>query len=238
LPNRFIFRQVYFNDLPTFLREGEIRAKNKLPLQACHQTSYQDIVDRRGTQQFPMPNGGVVNDYVPFYFSPVTSFTFTIYKQNVPLVSPNGVNLGQACEDDRIFFVARPESFRTAGLPFCFSNYALNSNAPIPTLKTDLDLLESHVHWDVFDETPKKAEIPEIGYSGVCCYFNNMASPAYRKTRSAKRMAEFLVEDAVPLEKIDCIIAKSGTMRDTLMVMMDASDWDIPIYTNSGCYFG
>jgi len=238
LPDRYIFRQVCYKDLPTFLADGEVRAKNKHPAQACHQTSYPDIVNRRGTQQFPMPNGGVVNDYVPFYFSPVTSFTFTIYKRNVPLVSPSGEDLGQACEDDRIFFVARPESFQADGMPFCFSDYALNSNAPIPTLETDLGLHESHVHWDVFDESPKKARIPTIGYNGVCYWFFNMASPPNRKTRSSKRMAEFLIRDAVPLEKIDCIIAKSDAIRDTLMVMMDASDWNIPIYTNSGCYFG
>lgn len=110
MPDRFVFRQIYYADLATFLADGEIRAKNHAIGQRCHQTSYQQIVDRRGTTVFRMPSGGVVNDYVPFYFSPITSFAFTIHKRNVPLISPTGQDLGKANGDERIFFVARSKS--------------------------------------------------------------------------------------------------------------------------------
>lgn len=238
MPDRFIFRQVYWEDLTTFLADGEIRAKNSVSPQACHQTSYQDIVDRRGTQQFAMPNGGVVNDFVPFYFSPITSFTYTIFRGNVPLIAPTGEHLRQACEDERIFLVGRPDSFRGSASNYCFSDHALNSKAPLPVVETDLDRLEDHVHWNVFDEGPFCAHIPEVGYDGVCQIFKSMATPPYRMNRSPKRMAEFLVHDAVPLTHIDCIIAKTDAMRDNLKILMDASAWNIPIYTKRGCYFG
>nr|AFQ90343.1 hypothetical protein [Paracoccus marcusii] len=238
LPTRFIFRQVHYSDLPTFLADGEIRAKNHATLQRCHQVSYQDIVDRRGTNEFSMPNGGVVNDYVPFYFSPITAFTYTIFRENVSLVSPDGTYLRKACEDDRIFMVAAPEAFRGSGLFTCFSDYALNSRAPMPTVEADLDKLEDHVHWDVFDESPQTASIPEVGYQGVCRWYHNVASPPHRMTRKEKRMAEFLVRKAVPLAKIVCIIAKTDAMKDTLKTMMAASTWDIPVYSRRGCYYG
>lgn len=80
MPDRFIFRQVYYKDLKTFLADGEVRSKNHKSPQLCHPTSYPNIVNRRGTDAYQMPCGGVVNDYVPFYFSPITAFTFTIYK--------------------------------------------------------------------------------------------------------------------------------------------------------------
>jgi hypothetical protein len=238
LPKRFIFRQFHFEDLPRFLADGEIRAKNHPAPQGCHQTSYQDIVNRRGTDEFEMPNGCVVNDFVPFYFSPITSFTFTIYKQNVPLVSPDGTYLRQACEDDRVFLVGSPHDFAGSGLFTCFSDYALNSKAPLPKIETDLNKLEQHVHWAVFDEAPMVAAIPGIGYSGVCRWYHNMVTPPERMTRSAKRMAEFLVYGAVPLNKIVCIVVKTDAMRATLKGMMAASIWDIPILTQQGCYYG
>ncbi|WP_353342289.1 DUF4433 domain-containing protein [Litorivita sp. NS0012-18] len=238
VPNRFVFRQVHFEDLPTFLADGEIRAKNHLAPQSCHQTSYKDIVDRRGTDEFEMPNGCVVNDFVPFYFSPITSFTYTIYMKNVPLVSPEGLELRKACEDDRIFLVSSPQAFVGTGLFTCFSDYALNSRAPMPTIETDLTKLEDHVHWNVFDEAPTVAAIPDIGYSGVCKWYHNMATPPERMTRSAKRMAEFLVQDAIPLDKIMCIVVKTDAMRATLGGMMAASAWDIPILTKRGCFYG
>ena len=236
MPERFIFRQVFYGDLPTFLADGVIRSKNHPNPQSCHQTSYQQIVDRRGSAEFQVPCGGVVNDYVPFYFSPKTSFTYTIHKGNVPLVSPDGMDFGVASDDHRIFFVCKAETFRNLGLTFCFSDFPLNSLAPMPSLISDLDRLEEHVHWDVFDED-QTAKIVEIGYEGVCSWFHNTASPPNRQLRSQKRMAEFLVAGAVPLGAVECIIAKTDEMKDTLTEMMNASAWNIPIYTKRGCYF-
>lgn len=235
MPKRFIFRQIYAGDFTQFLADGEIKAKNHEIPQPCHQTSYQAIVDRRGSDEFPMPCGGVVNDYVPFYFSPITSFTYTIHKGNVPLISPDGINLGTAQDEDRIFFVCAVEDLKDSGLDFCFSDYALNSQVPQPTIEQDLNKLEGHVHWSVFDDTPTVASIPEIGYEGVCKYFASV--PGKWQLRSQARMAEFLVRDALPLDYISCIIAKSDAMRINLQAVMDASGWDIPILSKPGCYF-
>lgn len=237
MPNRFIFRQVYCGDLPTFLADGEIRAKNHENQQACHQTSYQEIVNRRGTNEFPMPCGGVVNDYVPFYFSPLSSFTYTIHRGNVPLISPDGVNLGIAQDEQRIFFVCQTDNLRNSGLDYCFSDYPLNSQVPKPALEQNLDSLEQHVHWDVFDDNPMAGHIPEVGYGGVCQYFKNSDNPPERQLRSQKRMAEFLVKGALSLEYVCCIVAKSAEMRDNLQTTMNASGWNIPILSKPGCYF-
>ncbi|WP_210432037.1 DarT ssDNA thymidine ADP-ribosyltransferase family protein [Iodidimonas gelatinilytica] len=237
MPNRFIFRQVCAEDLKTFLDDGEIRAKNHPNPQRCHQVSYAEIVNRRGENGFAMPCGRVVNDYVPFYFSPLTSFTFTIHSGNVSLKSPDGEHLRMACDDDRIFFVCSVDAFREAEAEICFSNLALNSQSGDPKITTDLDKIESHINWAVFDDSPKRAQISEIGYEGVCQYFQNRASPVAHQNRSAQRMAEFLVKDAISLEHISCIVAKTNHIGDNLQSVMDASNWDIPIFVKPGCYF-
>ena len=108
----------------------------------------------------------------------------------------------------------------------------------MPTVETDPSKLEEHVHWKVFDESPTVASIPEIGYAGVCKYFKDQATQPERMTRSSKRMAEFLVHDAVPLDKILCVVAKTDGMKDTLHAMMTDSAWDIPVYTMSWCFYG
>lgn len=237
MPSRFAFRQVYAGDLELFLRDGEVRAKNHANLQHCHQTSYQEINDRRGTNAFRMPCGGVVNDYVPFYFSPLTSFAYTICQGNVPLRDFEGQNLGVALNEERIFFVCNTDVFAGSNLTVCFSDLALNSNSGSPKIETDLGKLESHVDWSVFDEDPIVARIPEIGYGGVCQYFRSVATPAKWHNRSPKRMAEFLVREAVPLQYVSCVVAKSDAMRDNLQAVMDASHWNIPILAKPGCYF-
>ena len=237
MPERFIFRQVQSADLNRFLNDGEIRAKNCDEEQKCHQASYQSIVDRRGSREFPVPLGGVVNDYVPFYFSPLTAYAYAIHSGCVDLISPSGECLGRAKSEDRIFFVGKISNLIDSGLEFCFSNYALNSRVPAPAIETNIEKLEQHVHWDVFDDTPMVAKIPEIGYNGVCKYFVNKEEPANWQTRKEKRMAEFLVRGAFPLEFVECIITYSNEAKLNLGVIMEDSEWNIPVIHNRGCFF-
>lgn len=235
--NRFVFRQTYFQDLQIFLNDGEIRAKNHTMPQLCHQTSYQDIVDRRGTDQFSMPCGGVVNDYVPFYFSPFTAFTYTIHQGNVDLRGPDGAVLGKASSDSRVFLVANVNKFADSGLRLCFTDYPLNSLSPMPNLESDLSKIETHVHWDTFDDEPVTCKIQEIGYNGVCRYFADRATPARDQNRKRKRMAEFLVKMAVPLGLLDCIIVKNDETLAAVCEMLTKSNCEIPVYKKPGCFF-
>lgn len=237
MPKRFIFRQVCSWDLKAFLDDGEIRAKNHPEPQLLHQTSYENIVATRGTPIFDLPHGGVVNDYVPFYFSPLTGFTYTISRGNVDLRCPENRLLGKARDAERIFFVCDLDVIDHADLQYCFSNLALNTAAPMPTLDTDLANLPDHVAWSVFDDPPYKAQISEIGYEGVCEYFASRPTPQKYQIRSKQRMAEFLIKDAVPLSLVACIVVKDATLRQNLQPIMESSRWDIPILVKPGCYF-
>jgi hypothetical protein len=237
MTKRFVFRQVCSHDLGVFLEDGEIRSKNHENGQLCHQTSYVQIVERRGRPIFQLPHGGVVNDYVPFYFSPISSFTYTINRGNVDLRSPAGEVIGKASDEERMFFVCDPVQISNSGLPYCFSNLALNTQVPLPSITANIAELDGLVDWNVFDEIPMTASIPEIGYEGVCAYFRNQDSPQYRQNRSQKRMAEFLVKGAVPLSLVTCVVVKTEQMHQKLQRLMDASNWDIPIHTKPSCYF-
>jgi len=236
LKERFIFRQVDYRDLPTFLHDGEIRAKNHHTPQLCHQTSYQEIVERRNTSAFQMPCGGVVNDYVPFYFSPLTSFTYTIHQGNVRVVSPQGIFLGQSCSEDRVFLVCKTSRVSQEALQFCYSNAALNSGEGLVELNEDFAELENHVNWDVFDDPPMRGHIPEIGFHGVCQYFMNSTNVRYQN-RSKERMAEFLVRGSQPLEMIECIVTKDPVKGAIIQSQLDDYQITIPVFVNSGCYF-
>jgi len=205
MQGRFAFRQIDIRDFEMFLQDGEIRSKNYKPKQKCHQTSYDQLVDLRSTNTFAIPCGGVVNDYVAFYFSPLTGFTHTIHNGNVDVLSPAEVALGKSRKEDRAFLVFSVPEIFASNLKCCFSNLALNSASAshsITDVKADLP---THVDWKLFDEEPLEAKIPAIGYQGVCRYF--MDSPVSgRENRSKKRMAELLVYDAIPMAKAKAIV--------------------------------
>ncbi|MCF3478264.1 DarT ssDNA thymidine ADP-ribosyltransferase family protein [Stenotrophomonas geniculata] len=235
MPKRFIFRQVDQRDLSVFFKDGEVRSKNYLPAQACHQTSHKQIVQRRNSQIVTLPHGGVVNDYVAFYFSPITAFTFAIHRGSVNVVSPAGVNLGLSKLSQRAFLVADLDTIFLKYQSVCFSDYALNTNVPMPTVICDRLKLDSHVNWAHFDEQPIAAQIPEIGYNGVCRYFRS-ESPGHRTHRSTERMAEFLVKDAVSISDFCAIILPEPGMRQKVLTMAANSAFEGVVLDKPGCF--
>lgn len=236
MPERFVFRQVDYRDIPTFLADGEVRSKNHPNQQVCHQTSYQNLVQRRGTEEFRLPFGGVVNDCVAFYFSPLTSFTCAIHRGGVQVIPPNGGEVTKSRLEDRVFFVAKVSELYGAGLQCCFSNYALNSTVPEPAVINDSGLLETHINWTMFDDYPLTGGIPEIGYSGSCQYFHSKDTPERYQLRKPIRMAEFLVQTAVPLHQFACVVAPNEQRKTLVQERVQAAGYQLPVFSKPGCF--
>lgn len=236
MPERYVFRQIDYRDLPTFLADGEVRSKNHPNPQVCHQTSYQNLVQRRGTNDFQLPFGGVVNDCVAFYFSPLTSFTCAIHRGRVQVIPP-GVGLPTISRrEDRIFLVAKVSDLYRAQLQCCFSDYALNSTVPEPTVVRESGMLESHIRWELFDENPIAGEIHEIGYVGSCQYFLNKDTPERYQRRGPIRMAEFLVHTAVPMTAFICVVAPNVQQQSIVRDMIQAAGYQLPVFSKPGCF--
>lgn len=233
---RFGFRQIDYRDLAMFLRDGEIRSKNHQYAQACHQTSHASIVNLRGDPVFTLPHGGVVNDYVPFYFSPVTGFAYSIHKGKTEVIAPDGQSLGVSSASTRVFLVVNVAEVFASGLQVSFSNSALNKLVPKPEVVDDYHLLETHVNWALFDERPLVCAIPEIGYDGVHGWCRDQDSPPKYQVRSSSRMAELLVKDALPVDLIACIVAPSRAVYDEVAAVANQYGFRGQVLGKSGCF--
>ena len=75
--------------------------------------AYEEIQDRRTDTQVPCALGGVLHDYVPFYFAPRSPMLFTISRGNVP-----------SCpgQDQVIHLVSTAEQVQEADLGFAFTD--------------------------------------------------------------------------------------------------------------------
>ena len=73
-------------NLSKIISSEEIKSKNRLLRQSISHVNiaYEGIQDRRARTQVPLAMGGVLHDYVPFYFAPRSPMLFTINKGNVP----------------------------------------------------------------------------------------------------------------------------------------------------------
>jgi len=244
VPKRFIFRQIQFQDIAIFLKDGEIRAPNHPKPQNCHQASYSEIKTRRESIKLADGQHLNVNDYVQFYFSPITAFNFAIckgIKLTPPKTHPICLSKGNTNPQQRLFVVCDVDSFRSSALNYCFSNTALNTDSHLPQISRNLDELEQLIDWKSFDREPRVAKIPEIGYNGACKWFKD--TPNYAMPNSDKpyqTMAEFLVETALPLSFVKCLVINpKATQRSKswLESQLKLYNRAIPVYENAEAFF-
>ena len=186
---RYIFRMTHFRNVERHMAEGSLYARNNPLGSAQYSICYNEIVQRRGTQ-ISTPNGQNINEYVAFYFSPCTVMAFAISQGKVKFKNPNGDDFGPSRNEEVVFYVCNPDRVHNAKLKYLFTNIACNS-ALAPKFSDDIENLESHVNWPLFDEGPTMARIPEIGYSGACKYANNRDSQPNIKIASKSAWQSF-----------------------------------------------
>jgi hypothetical protein len=236
MPRRYLFRMTYYQNLQIYFADGYLWAKNNPNVQRGYRISYEDIVARRGTPLFATPCGANVNDFVPFYFSPITKMAYTIHCGNVALKAPDGSSLGQANMDDVAYIVVEPGVLFKSGRSCWFTDIACNSAIP-PNYENRQNKLDEHISWSLFDDTPRTALIPEIGYDGVCQWQHDRDEPVRFQQRSKRRMAEFMIKDHLRMTEVSCIMLKSLKHVKAVQSWVNASGMEIPVYAKPGCYF-
>jgi len=225
-----------YRNLQTYLAAGQLYAKNSQSVQPGYRISFDDIVARRGSTEFTAPCGSNVNDFVPFYFSPCTKMAYSIHIGNVPLKDPYGTVLGKASMNDVAYIVVNPSTLFASGRTCWFTDIACNSGFPA-TYNEQQSELEAHVAWPLFDDTPRMAHIPEIGYEGVCSWQHDRDRPIEHQMRSKKRMAEFMVRDRLQMNEVSCIVLKNQTHLAEVQAWVNASLTPMPVYVKPGCFF-
>lgn len=267
MAKRFVFRQIQFQDIAIFLKDGEIRAPNHPKPQKCHQASYSEIKTKREHITFQR-DGSCINDYVQFYFSPITAYNYAVCKGidiTPPPEHPIVLSNGKTTPQQRLFIVCEVDTFRDSGLDYLFSNTALNTTKLRPRVSSDLNKLEDIVNWKLFDELPHVAQIVQIGYEGAHRSFHNLphhlshlsfaeeqedkrdntANPTalpeeidIYPVRKSYTMAEFLIKNALPLSFIKClVIHPNSTNEGWLQQQLRDNGCNIPIYKNADFFF-
>ena len=143
--------------------------------------AYQGAQGKRATKLVSKPPGGVIHDYVPFYFAPRSPMLFTINKGNVPDCPHRQLDI--------VHIVTTVEAVISNKLPYVFYDY--NATLTIATCYSDAKNLDK-IDWDLFHEAPRM--------DGYCKYWNSdMNNPRYVR-RQETRQAEFLIHRKVPLK--------------------------------------
>nr|WP_200379292.1 DUF4433 domain-containing protein [Rubrivivax gelatinosus] len=134
-------------NLEAILATGALLSKNR---GATAGINYQNIAHAgaqgvRAVREVPNPPGGVVHDFVPFYFAPRSPMLYAINGGRV-----EGSAWRQA---DIVHFETTVENVTALGQPFVF--YDRNATLAFSTAYTDLARLDTVVAWDLITERPQ-----------------------------------------------------------------------------------
>lgn len=205
-----IYHFTHAKNLQEILREGRLRCKAQLPTGGdLMNVSHESVQEKRRNKQVGCEPGGILHDYVPFYFATRSPMMYVI--------SRGGVEGYDSKTTPLIYLVSSVERVREMALKFVFSD-----GHPIVKLSrfyndaADLD----KVDWEVM-----KAR-----------YWNDTEEYPDRERR---RQAEFLALDAFPWDAVEFLAVKNANVKRRLDAYLatDWPDLVRPVRVAPSWYF-
>lgn len=151
-----IYRILHIDNLPTLLARGRIHAPSQVPADGLVWRSIhaKETQEDRGRKPVPCGPGGVINDYVGFYFGPRSVMLNRIR---------TGWNVERVDQSDIIYLVASAEAIAEAGLDFVFTDR--HSLARVAAFHdklaklVDVDMPTCYAtHWSKTERVPDRQE--------------------------------------------------------------------------------
>ena len=203
----YIFRIVHRENLPLVLAGGLV-AKNA----AGANTAYVnigdlDLIDRRGKRAVPVRPGGVLNDYVPFYFTPFSPMAYNIKTGWSGIIRRNN--------EDILIFVSTVYHAIECGLKTIFTDrHAYLAAARFYRDPNRLDQID----WELLRS-------------------KNFKKDAQNPERVERYQAEALIHECAPLTGLRGIAVYNERVRADIQKDVDKSGTPLLVRTIPSWYF-
>lgn len=166
-----------------------------------------ELIDKRASHRVPVAPGGVLNDYVPFYFTP-----FSVMLRNIH----TGWNsIRQVPNDDIVILVASLRRVKELGLSFLFTDRHAYSG--LARYFDDLAQLDQ-IDWPLLQRRDFKRDQDDPG-------------------KIERYQAEALVYRHVPLAALLGIVCFTDSVRLGIERKMAAQGLTLPVHIRPGWYF-
>ncbi len=204
-----IFHSCAVDNLPSVLKAGGLWAKAFQEGQAIAFTNvaHSHIQDRRAKTTVPCGPGGVLHEYVPFYFNPRSPMLYAIHKGKVEDC--------QVCQREMIHLVAYAQDVAGEWFPFAFSDG--HGTMGFTRFFEDLSELDK-LDWAVLRDKD----------------FRDTDRDGDRKRR---RQAEFLVHRFLPFKLIRFIAVMDPNMQNQVTELLSGLAPQPRVITRSDLFF-
>ncbi len=147
-----IFRIVHRDNVPWILEHG-LHCRNSGTFDANYRNiGSAELIDKRSRRVVPIPPGGTLSDYVPFYFTP-----FSIMMLNIK-TGHGGVT--KVPNEEIVIFVSSLPTLAAQGLPFVFTDrHAYLQQAQFSSDMADLNRID----WAILQNRDFKNDPNDLG---------------------------------------------------------------------------
>jgi hypothetical protein len=218
LKKTWLYHITAINNLKSMIRSGYIYAVNykNLPHTSI---ANEEVQERRACKQVKDGPGGVIHDYVPFYFAPRSPMLYVNHKKSIANAKP---------QEDIIHLVTYAQKVQEAKIPFVFyDRHAVVEYASVYSSLADLNKID----WEIFFEDPL--------LGGYAQYWNNRDDENHPKwaNRQEIRQAEFLVYHAFPWHLVKGIATIDNQVKNNVENILNEFGITIPVIAKKEWYY-
>ena len=202
-----IWRIVHRDNMPWILENGLHCGNSPLKAPNWVHIGNAELIDKRARHPVPLPPGGFLNDYVPFYFTP-----FSVMMRNIR--SGRG-GVQQRANDEILILVSSLPHLVAQGLPFLFTDsHAYYRWAMYYDDLTDL----GKVDWNLLQARDFKRDPDD---------------PA----KFERYQAEALIHRHCPVSGLIGIMCYSEAVKMQVDAQVRVKGLELPVYSRPGWYF-
>lgn len=203
-----IFRIVHISNVPWILDYGRLHCQNS----ADRDPNYVNIgntslIDKRRSRHVPIPPGGTLGDYVPFYFTPFSIMLYNI-KTGYGGITPRD-------NKEIVMFVSSIHRLEELGVPFLFTNqhaYAVDTE-----FYNDLQHLDE-IDWPLLQRRDFKTDDNDPG-------------------KQLRYQAEALIHRYLPLQAVLGIACVNDAVRTSLESLLEQRGVELTVRSTPTWYF-
>ena len=202
-----IFRITHWKNLPWLLDNGLNCSSSNRQDDKFIAIGNQDLIQDRSTHAVPVPHGGLLADYIPFYFTPYSPMLLNIV---------TGRNVQRRPRSDIVILVSSIPKVEEAGVPYLFTDrHARLINATFSDRK---DNLATMIRWDLLQtrNVKKDPEDPE---------------------KSELYQAEALIHRHLPVEALLGVVAYDDAVKDKIQALVTDRELELGIHSRPTWFF-
>lgn len=205
--NALIWRIVRRSDVPSLIRDGLYSGNHVTPDDNYKTIGNEDLIKKRNTRPVPIGSGGVLNDYVPFYFTPFSPMMYNIHTGH------GGIK--KLDNEEIVILVSNLNKLKNDSVDLVFTDrHAYMSYAEF---YSDLQHLDK-IDWSILQERDFQYDINDL-------------------KKMERYQAEALIYRHLPIVQLDAILCYSENVKIEIEDCLSQHGIDMTVVVAKNRYF-